>query len=145
MDHLCWAILSAECTVGTLGVIDDRVIVLHVDGIKFTCLLTQLAGDAADAANVLGNAALVDRAASNHHTHFVRYDLDEQIGTNLGTGTTTHTLAAVYHCNAVFNIDGAVVTDLDAVAKAQTGLLTGASSSVEKLVRCTVLIALIVH
>ena len=131
MDYLCGANLCAERTVGTLGIIDDCMVVLHVDSIKFTCLLTQLAGDAADAANVLGNATLVDRAASNHYTHLVRYNLNEQVGTNLGTGAATHTFAAVYHCNTVFNIDGTIVTDLDAVSKAQTGLLAGTSSSVE--------------
>lgn len=145
VDYLCGANLSAERTIGALSVINYSVVILHVDGIKFTALFAQLTGDTADAADVLCNAALIDGAAANHHTHLVRNDLDELIGTNLSAGTAADTSVAIHYCNAVFNIDCSIIADLDAVTKAQTSLLAGTSASVKQLIGRTVLIALIIH
>ena len=145
VDYLCGSNLRAERAVGTLGVIDDGVVVLHMDGIEFAALFAQLAGDATNAADVLRYAAFINGATAYHDTHIVGNNLDEKVRTNLGTGTATHTFLTIHHCDAVFDIDCTVVTDLDTIAKTQTGFFTGASASVKQLIRRTVFIALIIH
>ena len=36
VDYLCGAHFGTERTVGALGVIDDRMVIYHVNGVKFT-------------------------------------------------------------------------------------------------------------
>ena len=122
--------LCALAAVGTLLVVNDSQIVLHMDGIKLTLLCTQGTSDTAGCADSLNILALVVGAALYQMLCLIRHQLNQMVRTGSHALAAGNTFLLVHHRHAVHHMDGVKCACPDTGAVAHTsvcaGLLPGA-------------------
>ena len=111
---------DALAAAGAKTVVDDGVIVYHLDGAGFTAPLALAAADAAVFAHLDGFFGVkVTGTDDLHRTGGVK-DLDQVVGTGLGASAAAGALLPVHHGHAVFNMEGVKLADGHAVPQSET-------------------------
>lgn len=122
LDDLNRAFGSAFAAVLTFIVIDVRNVVYNMNGIIFALFLTNMAGDAADGADLFDVLPGIPVRTAYSKLVFIRKQLDDVL--RAGDDTFAAGLAgfAVDTGNTVHNVDGVKGTCPDAGAKPQTSV-----------------------
>lgn len=110
---------------GTLCVIDDSNVVIHMDRIEFTLLCAERTSDTACLADLLDSRSFVVGAALYEVVCLVRNKLDQVTRTSLRTLTTGNTLLLVDNGNTVYNMDRVKLTCLYTGTKTGTAVAAG--------------------
>ena len=116
--NFLWTLLGTLAATVTLGIINSCQIIFHCDGTGFTLLDTNRTADTAGLAGNTYILALVLRVAGHCLWCLVRNKLDESLWTSADTLTASYTLFLIYHCNAVYHVNGIKGTGLYAGAVA---------------------------
>ena len=95
LDALGGTGFGAGAAVGALFVVDDRHVVLHLDGAGRTDALAFFAADTAGGANLARHGALVAVAARNNHLLGVGNQRNQVVGAGLDADAAADTVAGV--------------------------------------------------
>ena len=120
MDGLAGAFLGTFAASGALVIIDDRYIVVHMDGIMFTLLYAKCASYTSGLAHTHNILASCMAGAYHLDRLSVRNKSDDMLGTGLNAGLTCGTLLFIYYSNTVDKMDGVKLAHINTGTVAHT-------------------------
>ena len=109
---------------GTLCVIDDSNVVIHMDRIELTLLCAERTSDTACLTDLLDSRSLVVGAALYEVVCLVRNKLDQVTRTSLRALTTGNALLLVDNGNTAYNMDRVKLTCLHTASGTETSVVT---------------------
>ena len=126
---MCRALSRALAASGTLCVIDDSNVVIHMDRIELTLLCAERASDTACLTDFLDSRSLVVGAALYEVVCLVRNKLDQVTRTSLRALTAGNALLLVDNGNAVYNMDRVELTCLYTASGTEVSVVTSLGSA----------------
>ena len=126
---MCRALSRALAASGTLCVIDDSNVVIHMDRIEFTLLCAERTSDTACLADLLDSRSFVVGAALYEVVCLVRNKLDQVTRTSLRALTAGNALLLVDNGNAVYNMDRVELTCLYTASGTEASVVTSLGSA----------------
>ena len=126
---MCRALNRALAASGTLCVIDDSNVVIHMDRIELTLLCAERASDTACLTDFLDSRSLVVGAALYEVVCLVRNKLDQVTRTSLRALTAGNALLLVDNGNAVYNMDRVELTCLYTASGTEVSVVTSLGSA----------------
>ena len=126
---MCRALSRALATSGTLCVVDDSNVVIHMDRIELTLLCAERTSDTACLADFLDSRSLVVGAALYEVVCLVRNKLDQVTRTSLRALTAGNALLLVDNGNAVYNMDRVELTCLYTASGTEASVVTSLGSA----------------
>ena len=114
---------------GTLCVIDDSNVVIHMDRIELTLLCAERTSDTACLTDFLDSRSLVVGAALYEVVCLVRNKLDQVTRTSLRALTAGNALLLVDNGNAVYNMDCVELTCLYTASGTEASVVTSLGSA----------------
>ena len=126
---MCRALSRALAASGTLCVIDDSNVVIHMDRIELTLLCAERTSDTACLADLLDSRSFVVGAALYEVVCLVRNKLDQVTRTSLRALTAGNALLLVDNGNAVYNMDRVELTCLYTASGTEASVVTSLGSA----------------
>ena len=138
-------ILRASIAILTLAIVDLCQIIFHADRSRRTILLALHTADTGVGAFSFRHRALFGIGTGNDHLLHVCDQLDQPSRTRLGAQTATNTFSRIHVSDPVLDTDCSLWTDLGAIPKADTPVVTLSRASVDGSCRRAGLDPIVVH
>ena len=133
LDQLLGANGGAKAAVVTQRIVDPGQILFHSDSTLGADLLTQTAADTTGGAASGGDSTLCHGSAGDQYILAGFHGNDQITGASGSAGHTADAQTLVHVCNVLDDLDSAILTSLDAAAKAQAAVLTAQRAAAANL------------